>query len=58
MTQEDRTSAPAQKRTSPAAMLAMSKALAKVARETNDANLKKQAAELNAAASRRRETVT
>ena len=58
MTQEDRTSAPAQKRTSPAAMLTMSKALAKVARETNDANLKKQAAELNAAASRRRETVT
>jgi hypothetical protein len=58
MTQEDRTSAPAQKRTSPAAMLAMSKAFAKVARETNDANLQKQAAELNAAASQRRETVT
>jgi hypothetical protein len=58
MTQEDRTSAPTQKRTSPAAMLAMSKALAKIAWQTNDANLKKQAAELNAAASRRRATGT
>lgn len=50
MTQEDQTSAPAQKRTSPAAMLAMSRAIEKVARETNDADLAKQAAELKARA--------
>jgi hypothetical protein len=48
--------APAPKRTSPAAMLAMSKALAKVALETKDADLAKHAEELAKAARSRRET--
>ena len=56
MTKEDRTSAPAQKRAAPAAMLAMSRAIEKVAKETNDANLAKHAADLAKAVRWRRET--
>ena len=53
---DDRARAPAQKRTSPAAMAAMSAAMSKVARETKDADLAKQAEALKAAAVSRRET--